>query len=300
MSKPKVSICCLAYNHEKFIRQALDSFLMQKTNFPFEVLVHDDASKDSTASVIREYEAKYPDIIKPIYQTQNQFAINKSGDKHFNFPRVQGEYVALCEGDDFWIDENKLQKQVDFLDNNADFSMCFHPVKVFYEDGSVPDAIFPDFEGEFKHVKFLDFITLLQKNFIQTNSVMYRWRLTSQEQIDNLYPDGILPSDLFLHLLHAHIGKIGYINEVMAAYRKHKNGLWKGDDEIFHLNYGLPELRFYLALEKQFPEYNKYEGHTTTCAVALSLLQTYLKHKRINEMQEILKLCPDCIKPKTT
>ena len=123
MDKIKLSIVCLAYNHKAFIREALDSFVMQKTNFPFEVIIHDDASTDGTSDIIREYEAKYPDIIKPIYQTENQW-----GKKHIwrdiVLPFVRGEYVAMCEGDDYWTDPLKLQKQVDFLDAHSDYSVC--------------------------------------------------------------------------------------------------------------------------------------------------------------------------------
>ena len=119
-----LSIDVITYNHAKFIRKCLDSILMQKTNFSFEVLIHDDASTDGTADIIREYEAKYPDIIKPIYQTENQWQKNIGISKNFQHPRIHGKYVALCEGDDYWTDENKLQKQVDFLEK--------HPEKIVW------------------------------------------------------------------------------------------------------------------------------------------------------------------------
>ena len=96
----KVSICCITFNHEKYIKKALDSFLSQNTDFEYEILIHDDASTDSTADIIREYEKKYPNIIKPIYQTENQYqkgVTNPSGK--FNFPRAKGQYIAMCEGD---------------------------------------------------------------------------------------------------------------------------------------------------------------------------------------------------------
>ena len=140
---PQLSICCITYNHAKFIRQALDGFVMQKTNFPFEVLIHDDASTDGTADIIREYEAKYPDIIKPIYQTENQWSKGVLISKTCNYPRVQGEYVAMCEGDDYWTDPLKLQKQVDFLDSHPDFMGCFHPAKKIWEDKPVKSTVFP-------------------------------------------------------------------------------------------------------------------------------------------------------------
>ena len=116
----KVSVICLAYNHEKYIRKCLDGFVMQKTNFKFEALVHDDASTDKTAEIIREYEEKYPDIIKPVYQTENQHSKKISIFTTFLAPNARGEYLAWCEGDDCWTDPGKLQKQVDFLDAHPD------------------------------------------------------------------------------------------------------------------------------------------------------------------------------------
>lgn len=122
--KPMVSICCITYNHEPYIRDCLEGFMMQKTSFPFEVLIHDDASTDHTADIIREYEAKYPDIIKPIYQTENQYSKGVSINRIFNYSRAQGKYIARCEGDDYWIDPLKLQKQFDFMEKNPDYSIC--------------------------------------------------------------------------------------------------------------------------------------------------------------------------------
>ena len=115
-----VSICCITYNQEAYIRDALEGFVKQKTNFRYEVLIHDDASTDRTAEIIREYEEKYPDLIKPILQTVNQYSLgltNVSGT--WNFPRAVkngSKYIAMCEGDDYWIDEHKLQRQVDYLE----------------------------------------------------------------------------------------------------------------------------------------------------------------------------------------
>ena len=122
---PLVSVRCITYNHEPYIAQALDGFLMQKTNFPFEVIVHDDASPDKTADIIREYEAKFPKIIKPIYETENQYSKHDGSLGRIMDAACKGKYIALCEGDDYWIDENKLQMQVDFLEGNPDYGMCY-------------------------------------------------------------------------------------------------------------------------------------------------------------------------------
>ncbi len=134
MTNTLVSICCTAYNHEPYIRQCLDGFVMQKTDFVFEVLVHDDASTDNTANIIREYEQKYPDIIKPVYQTENQYSKGVRIHDIYFYPQAKGKYIALCEGDDYWTDPSKLQKQIDFLEANPEYGMCYTQSLNYYEE----------------------------------------------------------------------------------------------------------------------------------------------------------------------
>ncbi len=128
-SQIKVTISCLSFNHSKYIRNTLDGFLMQKTNFKYEVIIHDDASTDGTQDIIKEYQEKYPDIIKPILQTENHYSKGIKISKTFIYPIAKGEYIAYCEGDDYWTDENKLQMQVDFLDSHPEYSACCHNTK---------------------------------------------------------------------------------------------------------------------------------------------------------------------------
>ena len=116
-----VTIQCLAYNHEAYIRQCLDGFVKQKTNFRFEAIIHDDASNDKTPEIIKEYAKKYPDIIKPILETDNQYSKKDGSLEKIIRSHTYGKYVAMCEGDDYWIDEYKLQKQVDFLEKNKSY-----------------------------------------------------------------------------------------------------------------------------------------------------------------------------------
>ena len=128
-----VTIRCITYNHEPYIRQCLEGFIMQKTNFRFEAIVHDDASTDETANIIREYAEKYPDIIKPIFETENQYSKLDGSIQRIMSEHIHGKYVAMCEGDDYWIDPLKLQKQVDFLESNPKYSMCARNAFVFYQ-----------------------------------------------------------------------------------------------------------------------------------------------------------------------
>ena len=126
MTDIKVSVVCLTYNHEKYIGRAIEGFVMQKTDFPYEVIVHDDYSTDATADVIREYEKKYPELLRVVYQPKNIRSRGIDARTKVITPMLRGEYVALCEGDDFWTDENKLQIQYDYLKSHPECSMCVH------------------------------------------------------------------------------------------------------------------------------------------------------------------------------
>lgn len=135
---PLVSIRCLVYNHEPYLRQCLDGFVMQQTTFPFEAIVHDDASTDGSAAIIREYAEKYPDIIKPIYETENQYSKHDGSLTRIMDAAMHpnSKYVALCEGDDYWTDPHKLQMQADVLENNPDCTIVFSRVQIVNKKGT--------------------------------------------------------------------------------------------------------------------------------------------------------------------
>lgn len=210
-SKPKVSIVSISYNQEKYIKDALESFVTQETDFDYEVIIGDDASTDNTPKIIEAYAQKYPNIIQPILRKKN---IGVVANLNGVMGVAKGEYVALCEGDDYWTDPTKLKRQVDFLDTKPDYALCFHPVRVFFENGDEEDKLFPEAKSGFTLER------LLERNFIQTNSVMYR------RQDYSKLPDDILPLDWYYHVYHAKHGKIGFINRIMSDYRKHPSGVW--------------------------------------------------------------------------
>mgnify|MGYP000825848659 FL=1 len=136
-NKILVSIQCLVYNHEPYLRQCLDGFVMQKTNFCFEAIVHDDVSTDGSAAIIREYAEKYPDIIKPIYETENQYSKRDGSLFKIMNAACKGKYIAMCEGDDYWIDPLKLQKQVDILESDDSVSMVYTSFKTVDSKGNL-------------------------------------------------------------------------------------------------------------------------------------------------------------------
>ena len=214
---PLVSISCITYNHAPYIRQCLDGFMMQQTNFAFEVLIHDDASTDGTTDIIKEYEAKYPDIIKPIYEEENQWVKGRRGSAIFNFPRAKGKYIAMCEGDDYWTDPLKLQRQVDFLETHSDYTLCGHRYKAYVEK----DSTFIDFGADIDGTFDLEYMVNHQK-FCSTLSVVFRNSAIHINEL-NRYPY-VLDLILFYHLLKS--GKGYCMPDIMAVYRMHNGGIW--------------------------------------------------------------------------
>ncbi|MBP3495283.1 MAG: glycosyltransferase family 2 protein [Clostridia bacterium] len=219
MEQIKVSILCLAYNHEKHIRNALDGFVMQKTDFPFEVLIHDDASTDKTAEIIKEYEEKYPNIIKPIYQTQNQYSMGVKISRTYLHPRVRGKYIAWCEGDDCWTDPLKLQKQVDFLDSNDDYSVCGHRVCVNDLSNNIKTNI-PAISNDRDYSA--DEIIRAGALF-QLSSIMYRTELFFKKP---KCFDAKGFGDIQLYIYGAICGKFRVLKDVMSTYNYGTSGSW--------------------------------------------------------------------------
>jgi glycosyltransferase involved in cell wall biosynthesis len=214
-----VSIVCMTYNHGPYIEQALQGFLIQKTSFKIEVLVHDDASTDQTAAIIRQYEQQFPEIIKPIYQTENQYV--KGGASRLNRLRAKGRYIALCEGDDFWIDPLKLQKQVDYMERNPVCTMCVHAaIKVFPNGRRMKNMVRPAIKSR---IFTTEEVILGGGGLFATNTIMYPAKyLDWRPDFCRIAPVGDYPLAVFLSLQ----GEVYYIDEAMSAYRKNAPGSW--------------------------------------------------------------------------
>lgn len=147
--EPLVSICCTTYNHARYLAQALDSFLAQACGFPFEILVHDDASTDGTARILSEYAGRYPELVRPLYETENQYSRGVPINETFNFPRARGKYIALCEGDDYWCDPTKLARQIAHMESDPSCTFCFCNGIIHDEGEARPDRPFlPYYEAD--------------------------------------------------------------------------------------------------------------------------------------------------------
>lgn len=220
----KVSVCVPTYQHEAYIAQMLDGALAQQTNFPYEIVIGDDASTDRAPTIIRDYAEKYPDKIRAYLHPENlgPKKPREFGGRNnvlFLLKACRGEYVALCEGDDYWTDPYKLQKQVDFLDTHPDFAICHHNVRVPYEDGS-PEHLFN--ASDQKTVSTIDDL-LADRWFFATASLLYRNYFLTEDFAD--WHAKAAAGDWALVLQLAARGNIGYLPDVMGVYRKHRGGL---------------------------------------------------------------------------
>jgi len=255
MQEPLVSISLVAFNAENFIKDAIEGCLMQEVNFPYEIIIHDDASTDRTAEIIKEYAGKFPETIIPIIQSENQFSSGTEVIAKYIIPRARGKYIAFVEGDDYWIDPMKLQKQIDTLESNSDLSMCFTATKVIYPNTTRKDYIKRRYKRD-QRCQAKDVI-LMGGRFLDMISVVVR---------KDIFED--LPEWYFLRhiwditvpLLALTKGDLFYIDNVTAVYRSNIPGSWTNknaknfDKRIENIK------RLHLLLEK-FDEATSYQFH---------------------------------------
>lgn len=214
---PLVSICSITYNHAPYIRQCLDGMLMQQTNFAFEIIINDDCSTDGTTEIIREYAEKYPEIIKPIFHDENQYQKGLRGFFHrFVFPKAQGKYIALCEGDDYWTDPLKLQKQVDFLESHPDYGMVYTDLKTF----SQKEKSFITTNYQFAEGNIYD--KYLAGN-IQIWTVTVCFRKKYIQNLPTLNTNKYFTGDIFIYSLICYHSKVKFLNEKTCVYRVLEN-----------------------------------------------------------------------------
>ena len=253
----KASVLIISYNQEKYIDKTLSSVLSQKTSFDYEVVISDDASPDKTQEIIKSYVEKYPDKIKVNF---NPYNLGFKKNFMLAYSLCDGEYIAFCEGDDFWLDENKLQIQVDFLENNKEFSFCFSQAAVVDEVGN-----FIRNYNEWNEDKIFSIEDLFEKNFIATSSVIFRKYYNKLPDVFENAPAGDYP----LHILNAEKGKFYYFARRMSVYRKNPSGVWtslprklmalKGVENYFfidHITSGKYSSFIEKAIKRRLQEFN--------------------------------------------
>lgn len=245
--QPLVSICCVTFNQESYIADALDGFLIQETNFAFEIIVRDDCSSDQTAAIVKQYADKYQNIIKPIFESSNQYSKGIQP-----FPAVMnrsiGKYIAICEGDDFWTDPTKLQNQIDFLEQHPDYSLIFHNAEIrdYDYNGVVIDTRphttnIPTGEVSVAQV--------LMNKIVPTASVVLR-NVDLSYYFSKKYPVGDTP--LFMYM--AKFGRLYYSDEITSVYRLLTTGMVKSQLNTMKKHSAF--IPYYKDLQKEFSEFD--------------------------------------------
>lgn len=255
--EPIVTVCIFAYNHEAYIRQAVESVLMQQTSFAFDILIGEDGSSDNTPDILRQLQAQHPDRIQILFQDQSKkIYINGRPTGRYNFittlQTARGRYIALLDGDDYWTDPLKLQKQVDFLEREPEYVLTCHDASMVDEQGKLlkssklPDAMKRDFSTA----------ELRQGPWILTLSVCFRNVLQSfpPEMLK------VLNGDTFLLSLLGQHGGAKYLPHISpATYRVHSGGIWSQED-------GLRKLRSLIRTHQQLLKYYRSKGDRSTAA----------------------------------
>ena len=216
-----VTVRCVTYNQVNYIRKCLEGIVMQKTNFPFEAIVHDDASTDGTTEVVREFAEKYPEIIKPLYETENQWSKNNGAIAKVMDENTRGKYIAPCDGDDYWTDPLKLQKQVDFLESHDDYTLihtCFDYMDMEGDNISTPNV--PLYKHLTERIKngYLWHYLLVHSSFILYSTTLFRASVFEKEKM------GV---DHGIFLSCARQGKIQYLPDVTTSYRIDQNSFMR-------------------------------------------------------------------------
>lgn len=279
---PLVSICCITYNHEPFIRDALEGFLKQKVSFPYEILIHDDASSDSTPDIIREYAAKYPDKIKPILQKENQYSrgiTNPSGA--FNFPRAKGKYIAMCEGDDYWTDPDKLRLQVEYLEEHPECCLCIHSARILTIDGSRSDRRM----RPYRRSQVIASENIVDKELgYAMASMVFPTRLV--KELPDYYtncPVGDIP----LQLMAAAEGNAYYMDRDMSVYRLGVPVSWTSQGKTG--DYEKKQRRYYEQMRETYREFDRVtEGRFHKEAVSAARRIWYLTRVNTRQYEDVL------------
>ena len=248
MMNEGVSVFCLTYNHAKYIRNALDGFVIQNVDFPYEVWVHDDASNDGTAEIVKEYSEKYPDIIKAILQKENQYSKGIEIVKEYIRPHMKYKYISICEGDDYWTDPNKIKKQYEYMQNNDDVSLCVHNTRRESSNG--------DFIGNTneslcdRSYSVEEIIAAGGGGLFHTSSYMIK------KEIESGCPDELLIpkiGDYPLAIYAAIKGRVFYFKDIMSVYRVDLDNSWTKktlNEDVLLIQYLNNMISYFEALDK--------------------------------------------------
>jgi glycosyltransferase involved in cell wall biosynthesis len=280
----KVSAFILTYNHERFIGQAIEGFLVQKTDFPCELVIADDCSTDGTREVIRRYWEKDRDRIRVLLNRRNIGAWRTVARA---YKACRGQYVATVEGDDYWTSPDKLQRQADLLDRHPDYAMCFHSVQMVWDDGSRETILYRP--QQIKATYTLR--DLWGGNFIGSCSPMYRRGVFGDFPV---WYYSMPVGDWCHHILHAQHGDVGYIDEPMAVYRQHGGGIYSMKPALYRLRIAVDVLRRFRCV---MPHESQDAVNTSLCKSYCMLTYQYCDEGKLTEARRCLGECLREVRP---
>lgn len=247
-----VSVICCAFNHEKYIAKTLDSIVTQKTDFKYEIIIHDDASNDKTVYIIEEYAKRYPNLIVPVFQKENQYSKHIDILFQFCLPRARGKYLAFCECDDFWTDSKKLQKEVDVLEKDSSISYVCHSSYLVDKDGFLIGK-----KASYNSSCFIptESIITIDRNSFTTASILIRKKIFED------YPREFMKSpvgDVMLKIYGAFNGDVYFLNDICSAYRLSSPGSWTSRNNSYNARKSFTEeMNYFYGLLNRYSN-NKY------------------------------------------
>ena len=284
-SGPLVTVACTVYNHLQYIRKTLESLLSQQTDFPYEIIVHDDASTDGTTDIIKEYAEAYPHIIIPVIQTENQYSKGNWGHPKTINPLIRGKYVALCEGDDYWTDPYKLEKQISYMESHSDCTMTFHAVNYVHNGKVIRNDRRSETETDFT----VQEIILGGGAFCATSSLCCRTDAYIQyPRFRKMAKIGDYPQQILMGLL----GHVHYFPEIMGVYRFMEQGSWtleaykyQGSVELYKL---LVNQICWMAELNCYTDY-KYDEQISAQIETIMQEELMTRNQEISRLQSVYK-----------
>ncbi|MUK46091.1 glycosyltransferase [Aliivibrio fischeri] len=264
----KISVVCSAYNHEKYIENAIVSFLMQETTYKYEIIIRDDASNDKTASIIDRYYQKYPKIIHPIYEKENTF---KKGIKPLKvlIDKAKGKYIAVCEGDDYWVSKDKLQKQAEYMELNSIVELTFHSTNVLSKNEYIKS------NNNLINEDCFTTEDIINNWFIHTQTMMFRNNFDVNKIYDQFI--GVLNMDWAIQLVLSLKGEVRYLSDIESVYRKHDGSLSK----VNFLNQKKRALFLILLMDK-FDQYSNYNYSLPLQDKKIKILDEFCKNELVH------------------
>lgn len=285
-----VSIVCITYNQEPYIRKVLDSFVNQKTNFKIQIIIHDDASTDGTKEILEEYKSRYNDLFDLVLQEENKYSQGIDILGTYVFPLVKGKYIAYCEGDDYWPDLNMLQKQYDFLEAHPEYSACAGVTRYFNDDNEEVHNPLPSQKYAGKDANEYDYLNIPEAN-IATNTVMQRFSIVDDKYL-KAKRESSRVGDILIMVKLFEAGKVYVFNDVFQIHRIQSRANASNYNKVFNWKERFEDVvKVIRAIENNYDK--KHDLHTWYESYAYNFFIDAVKSNDTKAFMQIQSSLPD-------